>query len=815
VDRSGLRFGVLGALDVARDGQRLPVGGPKQRVVLASLLVRANTTVTLDQLAEDLWGERPPASARKAAQLHVVRLRRVVGATALETRTDGYRMRLDPDQLDLLRFRRLVARARVAEPAAARALLAEALACWRGDALADVASEALLREAGPGLAEERLSAHERYLEVGIALGEAAGAVADLRALTAEHPWRESLWALLVRALHRCGRRADALEAYRAVRGMLVGELGVEPGPLLRAALAEVLAEVRDDDPPTVAGPRVGRPASSYEDLNEQDRSLYRLLGRIPGPTFAVAAAAALAGRGERTRAGLDRLVAAGLLTRPGPDRYGVPDGVREDAAARARAEDLPGELAAADARLYEHYLGTAAAASARLYPTARLLIAAPGAGAAFADDDTALRWLEDERANLVAAAEHATSSAVLRRHCGGIADALRGFVAGYGYPRDALALAAAAAGAAEEDDDRLAEVVALLLRGTVAYNASDYPAAISWATSALDLCGQNQAAEAECRHALGRGCAQLGMPREAMRHHERALAIARSTGDEPNEAREINYIGVALLSQGRVGSAIACHAKAVELSARLGSPQVRLLALNGLGLAHWTAGRMPEAAAHHSECVEICRRWGLRHYEATALVCLAETLCDLGRHAEAEAAAHRAREAGGQIGERRHESGVLEVLATAARRQGRVEEAVAGYTAALDLAREIGFRYGEVSTLIGLAAAHRAAGRPAEAAAHAERALSAMDETGMRVLDGAARTEWAAALLALGDRAGAARQVERALAGAREDGRLLGEARALLVSARVRAADGALDAAAADTAAADAIFRDLGVPPDP
>ncbi|MFC5287106.1 BTAD domain-containing putative transcriptional regulator [Actinokineospora guangxiensis] len=811
MDRSGLRFGVLGALDIARDGRRLAVVGPKLRVVLASLLVRANTTVTLDQLAEDLWGGRPPASARKAAQLHVVRLRRVVGAAALETRTDGYRMRLDPDQLDLLRFRHLVARARAAEPAAARALLAEALACWRGDALADVASEALLREAGPGLAEERLSAHERYLEVGIALGEPAGAVADLRALTAEHPWRESLWALLVRALHRCGRRADALEAYRTVRGMLVGELGVEPGPLLRAALAEVLG----DDPPAVARSRAEPPAPSYADLDEQDRSLYRLLGRFPGPTFAVAAAAALAGRGERTRACLDRLADAGLLTRPGPDRYGVPDGVREDAVARARVEDLPGELAAADARLYDHYLGTAAAASARLYPTARLLIAVPRAESAFADDDTALRWLEDERANLVAAAEHATSSAVLRRHCGGIADALRGFVAGYGYPRDALALAAAAAGAAEEDDDRLAEVVALLLRGTVAYNASDYPAAISWATSALDLCGQNQAAEAECRHALGRGCAQLGLPREAMRHHERALAIARSTGDEPNEAREINYIGVALLSQGRVGSAIACHAKAVELSARLGSPQVRLLALNGLGLAHWTAGRMPEAAAHHSECVEICRRWGLRHYEATALVCLAETLCDLGEHAEAEAAAHRAREAGGQIGERRHESGVLEVLATAARRQGRVEEAVAGYTAALDLAREIGFRYGEVSTLIGLAAAHRAAGRPAEAAAHAERALAAMDETGMRVLDGAARTEWAAALLALGDRAGAARQVERALAGAREDGRLLGEARALLVSARVHAACGDPGGSALAASAAEAIFRDLGVPPDP
>ncbi|MEU0530255.1 AfsR/SARP family transcriptional regulator [Amycolatopsis tolypomycina] len=238
-----LSFGVLGPLQVERDGVPVPVTGPKVRALLAALLMRANTTVSLDRLTELLWGDDPPETARKSIQVHAVRLRRALGDGVVETQPTGYLLRVRPAQHDLLRFRELTAAARAEpRPDAERALLAAALACWRGPVLADLPAEVLGREDVDQPAEERLRAQERYFEVSLELGRPGEITDELAGVTREHPWREAFWALYLEALHRSGRRADALETYRAVHRMFTDELGVGPGERLRHAHRAVLAD---------------------------------------------------------------------------------------------------------------------------------------------------------------------------------------------------------------------------------------------------------------------------------------------------------------------------------------------------------------------------------------------------------------------------------------------------------------------------------------------------------------------------------------------------------------------------------------------
>ncbi len=246
-----LGFGVLGPLLVLRDGVPVPVSGPKVRALLAALLMRPNTTVSLDRLTELLWGEDPPETARKSLQVHTVRLRRVLGDGVVETKPTGYLLNVRPEQHDLLRFRRLVADARAqTSPESERDLLADALACWRGPVLADIPEEVVSRLVAAQPAEERLRAQERYFEVSLELGRHAEVTAELGRLTREHPWQETFWALYLEALHRSGRRADALDAYREVHRRFADELGLAPGERLRRAHHAVLA-----DEPVVAQPQ--------------------------------------------------------------------------------------------------------------------------------------------------------------------------------------------------------------------------------------------------------------------------------------------------------------------------------------------------------------------------------------------------------------------------------------------------------------------------------------------------------------------------------------------------------------------------------
>ncbi|MDX3187057.1 BTAD domain-containing putative transcriptional regulator [Streptomyces sp. MN03-5084-2B] len=303
-----LSFGVLGPLQVQRDGVPVPVTGPKVRALLAALLMRANTTVSLERLTELLWGDDPPETARKSLQVHAVRLRRALGDGVVETQPNGYLLRVPPDRHDLLRFRDLAAAARAEpDPEAERELLAAALACWRGPVLADVPPEVLSREDVDQPVEERLRVQERWFEVSLELGRPGEITDELARVTREHPWRETSWALYLEALHRSGRRADALETYREVHRMFTGELGVGPGEVLRRAHRAVLADEVPEEPPALARPEfrprqlppavgtlVGR-AHLMSTLDE-------LVGRAPGPHPPIALLVGPAGVGKTTAA---------------------------------------------------------------------------------------------------------------------------------------------------------------------------------------------------------------------------------------------------------------------------------------------------------------------------------------------------------------------------------------------------------------------------------------------------------------------------------------------------------------------------------
>ena len=208
-----MEFRVLGPLEVVGDDGPIALGGPKQRAVLAHLILRANHVVPADLLIDELWGEDPPETARNTLQTYVYRLRRLLGDGRLEGGDGGYVLRAGPEEIDASRFEASVKQAKAlasADPRAAAAAFEEALALWRGAPLADLAEEPLLRGEIARLEELRLSATERRIAAEIAVGGHSTVVSELEALTTRYPLRERMWASLMLALYRSGRQAEAL-----------------------------------------------------------------------------------------------------------------------------------------------------------------------------------------------------------------------------------------------------------------------------------------------------------------------------------------------------------------------------------------------------------------------------------------------------------------------------------------------------------------------------------------------------------------------------------------------------------------------------
>jgi DNA-binding SARP family transcriptional activator/tetratricopeptide (TPR) repeat protein len=256
-----LEFCLLGPVVVRRGGVALPVPRGRQRAVLAVLLLNAGRVVSVGEIAETLWGPAPLPSASATVRNYVKRLRGVLGdadQARIVTRSPGYAIRVDPGELDVARFEAMLegarnaARGRSWETAADQARAA--LTLWRGEPLADVESEALTLREVPRLAELRLQAAELRIDAELRLGRHGVVIAELERMAAAHPLREHLHALLMLALYRDGRQAEALAAYQHARQVLVAELGAEPGTELREVHRQILTTG-----PVLAGPDSGRP----------------------------------------------------------------------------------------------------------------------------------------------------------------------------------------------------------------------------------------------------------------------------------------------------------------------------------------------------------------------------------------------------------------------------------------------------------------------------------------------------------------------------------------------------------------------------
>ena len=256
---TGIEFRILGSVEAVGDDGPLALGAPKQRALLSLLLLHANTVVSRDRLVDALWGDDPPRSAVSSLQVYVHGLRRVLGPDRIERHGTGYRLRLDPGELDLARFDRLVETAAAALAAGRAGEAAEdlvrAVALWVGAPLADLAGEPVHEAEAAQLEERRLRALELRHDAELALGRDDELVPELERLIAAEPYRERFRVQHALALYRSGRQVDALAACRAARELLLEELGIDPGPELQELERRIL---RHD--PSLTAPEAPEPA---------------------------------------------------------------------------------------------------------------------------------------------------------------------------------------------------------------------------------------------------------------------------------------------------------------------------------------------------------------------------------------------------------------------------------------------------------------------------------------------------------------------------------------------------------------------------
>ncbi|MFI6636773.1 BTAD domain-containing putative transcriptional regulator [Nonomuraea fuscirosea] len=276
-----LRVAVLGPFDVRLGTVRVELGSNRLRTLLAVLALSAGETVSVDRLASAVWAGDLPDNVRRSVHTYIARLRHTLGAEAIETTSLGYRLRVEPERVDALLFRRLLAEAAPAlDTEAEPAALEQALSLWRGQPFEGIESPALHGADAAHLLDLHVSAAERWLDLGLAAGRHSELVPEARRLVARHPWHEPLWGRLLLALDGCGRRAEALSAYERLRRGLSEELGTTPSAELRRIHAGLL-----EDQAVRAAPITPRqlPADVAE-LTGRDEELKRLDGLLDGNT---------------------------------------------------------------------------------------------------------------------------------------------------------------------------------------------------------------------------------------------------------------------------------------------------------------------------------------------------------------------------------------------------------------------------------------------------------------------------------------------------------------------------------------------------
>ena len=295
-------FRLLGPLEALIDGNPVNLAAAKPRALLALLLLHRNRVVPTEKLIDELWGDEPPARATKTLQVYVSQLRKELGPERLLTRAPGYELRVAEDELDVDRFEKLAAEARerlaAGDAAGAVEGVRRALDLWRGPALVEF-REPFAERAAARLEDLRLAAVEDWLLAALEAGEAAGIVPELEELVASHPLRERPRELLMLALYRAGRQADALELFRRTRELFVSELGIEPS----ASLRELEQAMLRQDPALLGEVRAPRAASTstVDARPRRRRGLWVVVGVAALAAAGILAALLVHDRGSNSR----------------------------------------------------------------------------------------------------------------------------------------------------------------------------------------------------------------------------------------------------------------------------------------------------------------------------------------------------------------------------------------------------------------------------------------------------------------------------------------------------------------------------------
>ncbi|GGK75735.1 tetratricopeptide repeat protein [Mangrovihabitans endophyticus] len=479
---------------------------------------------------------------------------------------------------------------------------------------------------------------------------------------------------------------------------------------------------------------------SYRNLPGEQQRLLRLTALHPAQEFDAYAAAALTDADlPSARTWLDQLRRDHLLQTTGPDRYAFHDLVRAYATTRAHDEDPPPQRRAALTRLFDHYLGTAAAAMNTLHPTEahRRPPVSPAATPTpdLTASDAASRWLDTERHTLVIVAQH-TAAHGWPGHTSRLAHTLYRYLQG-GYNTEALAMHGVALQAARDTDNPTAQAHALAGLAVAHLLMGQVEAGVACFQQSLDLFRQvdDPIGQAFALRNLGGAADRSGHLKHAVDCWQQALTLYRQAGDRAGEATTLSVLGDAMERTGRFAEAIDHCRQALALAREIGNPYGEASALNSLGMAETRSGRHEPAGVHLKQALALFREFGSRYGEAMVLDTLGLLHTRLGRadeaveyHRQALAVMH---EIGGQDGE----THVLNGLGAAVLAAGRPAEAQAHHTRAYRIATAIGIRSQQASALTGLGDTHRALGDRAQALDHYQQALDIYTSLGVPEAD--------------------------------------------------------------------------------
>jgi DNA-binding SARP family transcriptional activator len=556
-------------------------------------------------------------------------------------------------------------------------------------------------------------------------------------------------------------------------------------------------------------------------LVEPAQRMLRLLGLVPGPDFTAPVAAALADA-TLQQAGrlLEVLVDANLVAEHSEDRFALHDLLKAYAAERCEQEETEAARRAARDRLYAYLLHHTSGAADLLYPHMLRLPTGQGAGPSsvenqFDDHAAALAWLDQERANLVAAVTDATERGA-HATAWRLADALRGYLLMRLHLVEGLTVASAALDSAETDHDLNACAMAHLSHASCLWRLNRTPEAIEQLTRALEL--SRSAGWLQCQSAvlgnLGVLFAENGRQDEAIDQFRQALALHEQTGRRQGQATVLGNLANIYYHSGRLSEAAEHAARAQAVNGEIGSRDGEASNLVIFAEVHRLSGHFQAATAAARKALDLQRSIGNRTGEADALRCLSETACDSEQYALAQQLAAAALAVGQDIGSVRIEADALAAGATARLQQGDVTGASEDYRRAAELIRD-GNQYTAAEALVGLAAARSRDGESSSARRWADKAVERARRAGFRLLEGRALTAMAEIELADGHARQATEYGEQALTVHSQIGYRLGEAKACVVLSHAHRRSGNAIVAGRTWQRALALYADLGLPGPP